>query len=119
VPERWGGYLICQILFEEIKALFHGFKSNYLKMSASYFFGSSSPAIAYSPHYAAGYSALSGLKTRVVHKCLPNALVERLIDVKIKNILILSKVLLRRARRKTISFFLEKIYSTLSVKKNA
>lgn len=33
-------------------------------MSAQYFIGSSSPAIAYSPRYAPGYSALSGLKIR-------------------------------------------------------
>ncbi|CAH0311670.1 hypothetical protein SRABI27_05082 [Pedobacter sp. Bi27] len=46
-------------------------------MSAPYFFGSSSPAIAYSPHYAAGYSAPSGLKTKVVHKYLPNVPTER------------------------------------------
>jgi len=60
-----------------MKLIYSDFKVNYLKMSAPYFIGSSSPAIAYSPHYAAGYSALSGLKTRVVHKYLPNVPTER------------------------------------------
>lgn len=38
--------------------------NNDLKMSAPYFVGSGSPVIAYSPRYAAGYSALPGLEIR-------------------------------------------------------
>jgi len=46
-------------------------------MSAPYFIGSSSPAIAYSPRYAPGYSALSGLKNKGLCKKTSNVPTER------------------------------------------